>query len=38
MDTVLLFVTVLSLAAALVSVVAVRKLKRADQLRAWLHS
>jgi hypothetical protein len=34
MDTLLLFVTVLSLAAAFVSVMAVRKFKRQDQLRS----
>src|SRR4051794_31031029 len=34
MDTLLLFVTVISLAAAFVSVMAVRKLKRHDQLRS----
>ena len=34
MDTLLLFVTVLSLGAAFVSVMAVRKLKRHDQLRS----
>lgn len=34
MDIILLFVTVLSLAAAFVSVMAVRKLKRDDQLRS----
>ena len=34
MNTLLLFVTVLSLAAALVSFMAVRKLKRAEQLRS----
>ena len=34
MDTLLIFVTVLSLGAAFVSVMAVRKLKRHDQLRS----
>src|SRR6478735_7405025 len=34
MDTLLLFVTVLSLASAFVAVMAVRKLKRQDQLRS----
>src|SRR5207244_9325032 len=34
MDTLLLFLTVVSLVAAFVSVMAVRKLKRAEQLRS----